>query len=70
MLQSHPYEEVAFDIYPLENQGEMLGLGRIGQLQEEMTLKEFCRTCEAIIRCQFRKGGLATYKIALRKLQF
>lgn len=41
MLQSHPYEEVAFDIYPLENQGEMLGLGRIGQLQEEMTLKEF-----------------------------
>lgn len=40
MFKSHPYEEVAYDIYLLENRGETLGLGRIGDIQE-MTLKEF-----------------------------
>lgn len=41
MLKAHPYEEVAFDIYPLENKGETMGLGKIGTLKEEMSLKEF-----------------------------
>jgi len=40
MLKVHPYEEVAYDIYPLENKGETLGLGRIGQI-EETTLGDF-----------------------------
>jgi dinuclear metal center YbgI/SA1388 family protein len=43
MLKAHPYEEVAFDIYPLVNQTEGLGLGRIGELKTEMTLEEFAR---------------------------
>ncbi|PLT30985.1 Nif3-like dinuclear metal center hexameric protein [Peribacillus deserti] len=41
MFRSHPYEEVAFDIYPLENQGEILGLGRVGKLESEMSFTEF-----------------------------
>lgn len=41
MLKAHPYEEVAYDIYQLENQGESLGLGKIGVLAEEMTLEQF-----------------------------
>ncbi|WP_027407829.1 Nif3-like dinuclear metal center hexameric protein [Anoxybacteroides tepidamans] len=41
MLKAHPYEEVAYDIYPLENKGRVWGLGRIGQLPQEMTLAEF-----------------------------
>jgi dinuclear metal center YbgI/SA1388 family protein len=40
MLKAHPYEEVAYDVYPLENKGESLGLGRIGTVSE-MTLGEF-----------------------------
>lgn len=40
MIKAHPYEEVAYDIYPLENRGEALGLGRIGYV-EEMTLGAF-----------------------------
>ncbi|MFO1443438.1 Nif3-like dinuclear metal center hexameric protein [Bacillus sp. Bva_UNVM-123] len=40
MLKAHPYEEVAYDIYALENKGETLGLGKIGDIKE-MTLKEF-----------------------------
>lgn len=41
MLKAHPYEEVAYDLYHLENPGEQLGLGRIGTLTKEMTLREF-----------------------------
>ncbi len=41
MVTAHPYEEVAYDVYPLDNKGETLGLGKIGYLQEEMTLGQF-----------------------------
>jgi dinuclear metal center YbgI/SA1388 family protein len=27
----HPYEEVAYDLYPLKNQGVALGIGRVGE---------------------------------------
>ncbi|MDR7237223.1 Nif3-like dinuclear metal center hexameric protein [Neobacillus drentensis] len=40
MIKAHPYEEVAYDVYPLENTGDVLGLGRIGKVPE-MTLGEF-----------------------------
>ncbi|WP_053364128.1 Nif3-like dinuclear metal center hexameric protein [Bacillus sp. FJAT-27251] len=40
MLKAHPYEEVAYDLFPLENKGEQLGLGRIGTV-DEMSLREF-----------------------------
>jgi dinuclear metal center YbgI/SA1388 family protein len=40
MLKAHPYEEVAYDVYSLENRGEALGLGRIGSIKE-MTLRQF-----------------------------
>lgn len=42
MLKAHPYEEVAYDIYPLVNKIEN-GTGRIGFLKEEMRLEEFCQ---------------------------
>lgn len=41
MLNAHPYEEVAYDIYPLDIQGKQYGIGRIGKLEDSMTLKEF-----------------------------
>lgn len=42
MLKVHPYEEVAYDVYRLENENEnQLGLGRIGELEAEMTLEQF-----------------------------
>lgn len=44
MIKAHPYEEVAYDIYPLENPGKEFGLGRIGYVKEPITLKEFCKT--------------------------
>lgn len=41
MIKSHPYEEVAYDIYPVEQTPAEKGLGRVGTLKNEMTLKEF-----------------------------
>ena len=42
MIKAHPYEEVAYDVYPLENKGKQLGLGRIGYI-DETTLEDFAK---------------------------
>lgn len=39
MLKAHPYEEVAYDVYPLLNQGRRFGLGRIGKLMEPLSVE-------------------------------
>ncbi len=41
LQKAHPYEEPAYDLYPLLNRGEGRGLGRIGELRERTTLGEF-----------------------------
>lgn len=41
MLAVHPYEEVAYDLYPLANQIKEHGLGRIGRLPEPVSLARF-----------------------------
>lgn len=40
LIESHPYEEVAYDIYPLANEGPAKGIGRFGKLHKSKTLKE------------------------------
>lgn len=41
MKRVHPYEEVAFDIYPLLNENVNFGMGAIGMLEKDLTQKEF-----------------------------
>lgn len=41
MLNAHPYEEPAYDIYTMAIETNEMGLGRIGTLKEPMTLKQF-----------------------------
>ena len=41
LLESHPYEEVAYDIYPITNALANVGAGMIGWLQEEMEPSAF-----------------------------
>jgi dinuclear metal center YbgI/SA1388 family protein len=38
---AHPYEEMAYDLYPLQNSGPAIGLGRVGRLPEPLSLDEF-----------------------------
>ena len=41
MLSLHPYEEVAYDIYSLEQKGKREGIGRIGNLPTPMKFQDF-----------------------------
>jgi dinuclear metal center YbgI/SA1388 family protein len=41
LRKAHPYEEPAFDLYPLLNRGKAEGLGRIGELTAALSLGEF-----------------------------
>ena len=41
MLKAHPYEEVAYDLIPLEKKRLDVGLGRVGQLEQTLTLQQF-----------------------------
>lgn len=41
LRKAHPYEEPAFDLYPLLNAGKADGLGRIGELPAAVPLGEF-----------------------------
>lgn len=41
MIAAHPYEEVAYDVFTLENKELPMGLGRVGTLESEMSLENF-----------------------------
>lgn len=51
MFKAHPYEEVAYDIYPLDIKGEPLGFGRLGVLPQTMKLNEFARLVKDAFEC-------------------
>ena len=44
LLAVHPYEEPAYDLYPLKNTGEIFSLGRIGELPEVLTVEAFAES--------------------------
>lgn len=50
MIKSHPYEEVAYDIYPLANE-VTLGLGRVGKLPEPVELSALAEKIKIILGC-------------------
>jgi dinuclear metal center YbgI/SA1388 family protein len=41
MMGAHPYEEVAYDVYPLENISREYGMGTIGTLRRSVPLTRF-----------------------------
>jgi dinuclear metal center YbgI/SA1388 family protein len=41
LFEAHPYEEVAYDIYPLENTFEKAGMGMIGEYENPLSEKDF-----------------------------
>jgi putative NIF3 family GTP cyclohydrolase 1 type 2 len=48
LLATHPYEEVAYDIYTLENDNIQVGLGCTGELEEAVDGKHFLEKLSAI----------------------
>lgn len=41
MIAAHPYEEPAYDIYPLENHNVNYGAGAVGNYENKLTINEF-----------------------------
>ena len=54
MLKVHPYEEPAYDIYKLENQWNYVGLGAIGELENEISEEELLE----IVKQKFNVGNI------------
>jgi len=50
LMESHPYEEVAYDIYHLDNEFDLAGSGMIGELENEMTEIEFLRRLKDVLK--------------------
>jgi dinuclear metal center YbgI/SA1388 family protein len=55
LLQSHPYEEVAYDIFPLDNEYTQAGIGMIGELQEPIDELVFLRKLKETFNCEVIK---------------
>jgi len=53
MIKAHPYEEVAYDIYKLENKGSCVGLGRLSKLEESITLEELCNKIKSNLNMKY-----------------
>jgi hypothetical protein len=47
MVAAHPYEEVAYDLYPLANPGQARGHGRIGRLPQPVSLADLVEQLKA-----------------------
>ena len=64
LLENHPYEEVAYDIYPLENENIEVGLGCVGEMPEPAGEKDFLRSIESV----FSARGIRYSKLTGNKI--
>ncbi|MFP3868906.1 MAG: Nif3-like dinuclear metal center hexameric protein [Desulfobacteraceae bacterium] len=53
---AHPYEQVAYDLYPLKNQGLSLGLGRVGEWLEPRPWGQVIQHLKALFRVSIIKA--------------
>lgn len=52
MRSTHPYEEVAYDLYTLENSDPNYGMGAIGELSKKVSLSSFLRMLKKSLRAE------------------
>ncbi len=48
LLDTHPYEEVAYDLYSLENKNAGIGLGCIGKFKDAVTENELLKLVSSV----------------------
>ncbi len=65
LLHAHPYEEPAYDLYPLQNSWGQAGSGLIGELEHPETELEFLKK----IKKTFEVGCLKHNKLTGREIQ-
>jgi dinuclear metal center YbgI/SA1388 family protein len=67
LLKAHPYEEAAYDIYPLDNKFYKAGMGMIGELPVEKDEKSFL----SLVKSTFNTGCIRHTKLlnkAIKKI--
>ncbi len=52
MINAHPYEEVAYDVYSLENDNPKAGSGMMGTLDSSLSVDEFLRLLKKTFKTQ------------------
>ena len=62
LKQNHPYEEVAYDIYLLENSYQNIGSGMVGELENPISEKEFLEKLKSIFKLKVIKHTTLTNK--------
>ena len=65
MIQAHPYEEVAYDVYPLVNKNPYVGSGMIGELAQPVDEMAFLHLVKRI----FGPGCLKYSPLTQKKIQ-
>ncbi len=55
MIEAHPYEEPAYDIYKLENNAYDTGSGMIGELMEEMDITSYLNFVKEVLGTEYIK---------------
>jgi dinuclear metal center YbgI/SA1388 family protein len=69
LFKSHPYEEVAYDIYPLENSFSSVGEGMVGELEKEADLNDFLKKLKIKLKIPVIKhnalSGIRIKKVAV-----
>ncbi|MFS0575245.1 Nif3-like dinuclear metal center hexameric protein [Sporosarcina sp. 179-K 3D1 HS] len=64
MLAAHPYEEPAYDFFVLDQRTNEYGLGRVGKVQQPMSLEEFTQHVKTVFHVPMvRFVGKADKKI-------
>ena len=68
VIEAHPYEEVAYDIYPLENSSSNYGAGAVGELDKPLVETKFLEYVSANLKIKnfrYSKGKGKIKKVAL-----
>lgn len=52
LFSNHVYEEIAYEIYNLENEHQNIGLGRVGWLEKELSEAEFLQLIREKLDCK------------------
>ncbi len=65
LIVTHPYEEVAYDIFPLKNNNRTVGSGMFGELEDEINTLDFLN----IVKQNFNCGIIRHTKILKDKIK-
>ncbi len=68
LIKHHPYEEVAYDLLPLENISNDIGLGRIGKLASDISLDQFIVQCKQLLQCNTVRVVATDQNCIVRKI--